>query len=291
MNVNWVRIQNKYDNLCLICGKIVKRREWVDWLTDNGIRHVDCGEIFDEAELLQLKALGYFVRGKYEDGREFYKKAINLFSSIKIDPDKSRALMVVTDAEEIELDIPIPQDEDEHNEFKDSWEFEQEIDDLRRNKLFDAVKEKEQSSLQRIKSKQLDITKSVCAFLNAQGGNIWLGISDRREVIGLDGDYSSINNSNKRKFDVLTQKISNVFGKYLQKNYALEIHYIPHQTKTGKEILQIKIDALNQMDEPAYIHVEGKKIPYVRKHSSDMPLNDPEEWYHYRIKRFTNLKS
>lgn len=94
----------------------------------------------------------------------------------------------------ITLEELIAEGEDDELEFKSSlrWDFEK----LAPNKKLEDV-----------------IVKTVAAFANSQGGTLLIGVSDRGEVLGLEGDYLSLDGANRDKFELhLRNILSNAFG-------------------------------------------------------------------------------
>ncbi|NCU32493.1 MAG: ATP-dependent DNA helicase, partial [Candidatus Moranbacteria bacterium] len=68
--------------------------------------------------------------------------------------------------------------------------------------------------------------KSLCAFANAQGGKLFIGLNDEGDVIGID--------NHKKLLDDLPNKIRDILGLFPQIN---------HKTEKGKHYIEIVVDA------------------------------------------------
>jgi CBS domain-containing protein len=108
--------------------------------------------------------------------------------------------------------------------------------------------------------------KSICAFLNSDGGELVIGISDDHEVIGLDHDYKTCKNQNRDGFEnKLTSLIQTMIGVTFTKNVKPSFFILD-----GKEICKIKIDPGG---EPAFLHENGQEQFYVRTGNSSRPFS------------------
>ncbi|MBT7036490.1 MAG: ATP-binding protein [Lentimicrobiaceae bacterium] len=57
------------------------------------------------------------------------------------------------------------------------------------------------------------IMKSICAFANAKGGNLFIGVNDELEIIGLDNDFNSLKKNDADYFELHLRKlIVNQYG-------------------------------------------------------------------------------
>lgn len=92
--------------------------------------------------------------------------------------------------------------------------------------------------------------RSVCAFLNSEGGNLLIGVNDEGQVVGLEPDYRVLNKKNK---DGWILKFSELVNDYL-----------------GKENHQyLKVSVMVQFGlEFARIEVKPSKKPVFLKHKN-----------------------
>lgn len=70
-----------------------------------------------------------------------------------------------------------------------------------------------------------DFLKSICAFANAQGGTLYIGLSDNGDVTGID--------NHKKLLEELPNKIRDILGLFPQINHKIE---------NGKNYLSIVVD-------------------------------------------------
>lgn len=94
----------------------------------------------------------------------------------------------------VTLEELIAEGEDDELEFKSSlrWDFKEQAT----NKKLEEV-----------------IVKTVAAFANSQGGTLLIGVSDRGEILGLEGDYLSLGGANRDKFELhLRNLLNSAFG-------------------------------------------------------------------------------
>ena len=276
---------NKFDSAyCVICGNKITEGEDIQWLKGTGVRHINCGQIYDESESLKEKSLQLFVNGKNQEAKKIYKKALMIQTTLVEDPDKSRIVSAEPHVIGKLDELSIPNEENLHHEFKSSWTHDYEIDKLQSSGQEKEAKARKQNASAYANLMKMEATQSICAFLNGKGGNVWIGISDECTVLGIENDLKAFKRKGKREEDVFRQDVSNYLFKYLKKRYLNEIEYDFHEVE-DKKIFQISVKALGKSDRPAYVH-EPKKIPYVREDEHDIPYNDPEQWLDYVKKRF-----
>jgi hypothetical protein len=163
-------------------------------------------------------------------------------------------------------------------------------EDYNEEKLLSLLNEEESKNLEFKSSLQWDhnqgkvnkelkkiIAKTVAAFLNTEGGILFIGVSDNGEVIGLEEDINSFNSS-KDKF---LKKLSETINKHLgPDNHAL---IVPRFLKKDqKDICVLKI---NRSNRPVYLKDRQKNKFYIRTQNSSMELAGTEA-DQYKEKRF-----
>lgn len=122
----------------------------------------------------------------------------------------------------------------------------------------------------------LEIMKEICAFLNADGGKLYLGVNDFGMGVGIENDlaYKDFNGSEDKYDRYFRLSVCRILGRDADA-------YIDAEFKDfgGKKIYIVTV-------QPYYtgpVKVEG--IIYERHGSSKLPLYDPEE-----IKLFTERR-
>jgi len=113
------------------------------------------------------------------------------------------------------------------------------------------------------------ILKTICAFLNADGGTILIGLSDNRDVIGIENDYLVIRHQNRDGFENhLLGLVSNCIGNY----YLPYIEIIFHNV-LGKDLCQVNVQS---SPKPAFLKNGGKQEFYVRTGNASRPFSISE---------------
>jgi len=115
---------------------------------------------------------------------------------------------------------------------------------------------------------QLKISKTMAAFANTTGGRLIIGISDKRQVIGIDADEEMF-------------MIEEANRKYINPpiNYAFEIYEINHidDEKLKEELLILIVNIPESILKPHAIKGEKSiKTIYVRKGDKSLPYIDPK---------------
>lgn len=117
------------------------------------------------------------------------------------------------------------------------------------------------------------VAKTVAAFMNSDGGNLFIGVDDHQNAVGLEKDYSTIKKPDRDGFQLhLSNLLDKYLGKEVMKLWKLEFPYYD-----GKQICLVKVTSSNR---PVFVSYEGKEDFFVRKEGSSQPLNRSEqhEW-------------
>ena len=122
--------------------------------------------------------------------------------------------------------------------------------------------------------------KTIAAFLNSEGGLLYIGVNDHGEIVGLDKDYSLFSGNNRDKlkleFDDLLRQFFNPFvSSYIQSD-ILNIE--------GKDIYVIrvlpsKIPVVIKQKDPTSHHINGEF--YYRQEASSIRITDLAEIIRY----------
>lgn len=109
------------------------------------------------------------------------------------------------------------------------------------------------------------VMKTICAFFNAEGGTLLIGLSDNKEVMGIENDYLVIRNQNRDGFENhLLGLISNCIG-----NYYLPYLGIVFHNMLGKDLCQVNVIP---SPKPAFLNNNGKQEFYVRTGNNSRPF-------------------
>jgi len=114
-----------------------------------------------------------------------------------------------------------------------------------------------------------DCLKTICAFLNADGGILIIGVSDDRKVLGLSNDYRTLKKENRDGFENhLINLISSRFGNEFLK--FIEVYF---ESVDDKDICRIKVHRSNK---PAYLKEGMAQEFYVRTGNNSRPFSMSE---------------
>lgn len=111
------------------------------------------------------------------------------------------------------------------------------------------------------------IAKTLCGFLNSDGGTLIIGVDDGGNILGLDRDYNTLNKHDKDGFQLA---LNNIINTYLGKDVWLDINIVPCD---DKEVCVIKA---NPSKRSIFVKNEGKEEFYIRRGSSTTPLSFSE---------------
>ena len=113
------------------------------------------------------------------------------------------------------------------------------------------------------------IAKSISAFMNVNGGRLFVGVSDSGEISGIENDYAVVHHKNKDGFLLqLTQIINQYLGKEFHQYTSIKI--IPIK---GKEVCVVEV-AHSKI--PVFLKNEGKEEFYIRASASSQPMSMKE---------------
>jgi CBS domain-containing protein len=113
---------------------------------------------------------------------------------------------------------------------------------------------------------EISCLKTVCAFLNAAGGDLIIGISDRNFIIGIEQEYIFFRNQNRDGLqNYLINQIANKIGNIFLKHIEILFHNIDEH-----EICQVHVHPSN---EPAFLNHKSRQLFYVRTGNGSRPFN------------------
>jgi hypothetical protein len=158
---------------------------------------------------------------------------------------KTRQKTVRTEREEQIGDL-IRKGESETLEFKSSL-------------IWDYKKDSASSEVERA------VAKTVCAFMNSNGGTLMIGVDDKGCVLGLEKDFSSLRKGDKDGFE---QKLTGLISKYVGKEYRSHVHLFWRELQE-KSVAIIKVDRSRK---PVYLETTPPEF-YYRAGNASVPLN------------------
>jgi len=112
------------------------------------------------------------------------------------------------------------------------------------------------------------IAKTASCFMNSNGGIILVGVSNDKEILGLDNDLAQVKNS----LDNLELHFTNVINKYLGKINRPQVNF-KFETINKKTIAVIQV---RKSPRPVYLKYERKTEFFIRSGNSCQPLDISE---------------
>jgi ABC-type amino acid transport substrate-binding protein len=109
--------------------------------------------------------------------------------------------------------------------------------------------------------------KTVSAFLNSEGGSLFIGVADDGELLGIETDYRSFQKKPNR--DGFLLKLSGLISQNIGKEYHKFVN-VEIRAFEGKDICRIKMDAA---DKPAFAKKKGNEEFYIRTSAASVPLS------------------
>jgi predicted HTH transcriptional regulator len=124
------------------------------------------------------------------------------------------------------------------------------------------------------------ISKTITAFMNSEGGALFIGVDDDGNVIGLENDYQSLKKKDSDGFEL---EIRQSIEKYLKNKIVNEFLKLKFHNIESKEICEIIITPAPM---PVFLYnEEGRQECFVRVGNSSLPYNY-EEFYQYCNRHF-----
>lgn len=114
------------------------------------------------------------------------------------------------------------------------------------------------------------IAKTISAFLNSKGGNLFIGIDDDQNAIGLNYD---INTLKKNDIDGFELQLIEVIKQHIGKEFSSHIKIsFPEYDK--QRICRITV---SKSSRPVFVRFEGKEDFFIRSGCSSQPLSREEQ--------------
>lgn len=128
---------------------------------------------------------------------------------------------------------------------------------------------------------ELTVIKAIAAFLNTDGGNLYIGVDDNSNILGIDYDIKTLK---KRNEDGLILQLNQLLTNYLGKTV---FGFIDHSiiTISDNRVLSVEVKKSNK---PVYIHNGKEKIFVIRAAASVQAL-DIEEATDYITRHWHNM--
>ena len=114
------------------------------------------------------------------------------------------------------------------------------------------------------------IAKAIAAFLNSEGGDLFIGIDDNQNALGLSDDIGTLS---KKNIDGFELQLIEVIKKYIGANHSTHIK-VTFPVYNGIQICRIRVA---KSGKPVFTRFEGKEDFFVRSGCSSQPLSREEQ--------------
>jgi len=151
----------------------------------------------------------------------------------------------------------IPKDEDAWNEFKSTFQYDLAEENLRKNGKIEAADARKNNYKKIRDDIQKEVSLTIAAFANQEGGKLFIGVNDDSTVLGLGRDLKEYGNS----IDKLTLTITDSLKKFLQNNAFIAKLKFEFLEKENKQYLVIQVP---KSTEPIFVNVSNGQEAYVR---------------------------
>lgn len=109
------------------------------------------------------------------------------------------------------------------------------------------------------------IAKTINAFLNSEGGNLFIGVDDNGNILGLDNDFKTFGKNNSK--DRFLLKFDNIIRDYLGNENITDIEGQFIQVE-NREIFWVKVQPSSR---PVFMKGGSNEEFYVRGSASSQP--------------------
>lgn len=114
------------------------------------------------------------------------------------------------------------------------------------------------------------IGKTIAAFMNSEGGNLFIGVDDNQNMLGLADDISTLSKPNIDGFEL---HLVELIKKYIGAGLISHIK-ISFPTIEDTQICRIKV---SKSGKPVFTQYEGKEDFFVRSGCSSQPLGREDQ--------------
>lgn len=113
------------------------------------------------------------------------------------------------------------------------------------------------------------VMKTVAAFLNAEGGSLIIGVTDKAEVYGLENDYHTLVRKDRDGFE-------NHFNMILKNMIGAEFRQYVHISFEKIEDKDVCLVEVEPAPKPVYLKIEGTEEFFIRTGNSTSQLKISE---------------
>ncbi|MFZ4741574.1 MAG: helix-turn-helix domain-containing protein [Bacteroidales bacterium] len=125
------------------------------------------------------------------------------------------------------------------------------------------------------------IAKTICGFLNSNGGLLFIGISNKGEITGLDSDFRLAKEKDPR--DYFQLEFDRVMNYYLP--HSIKSNWDGQFYEKGSKVIFV-VFVRPIKNRPIFIKNQDEKEFFIRSQASTRPLKDIEEIVNYFTDRW-----
>ncbi len=114
------------------------------------------------------------------------------------------------------------------------------------------------------------VGKTIAAFLNSEGGDLFIGIDDEQGALGLTDDIETLS---KKNIDGFELHLVEIIEKFIGGGYSTHIR-VTFPVYNDVQICRISVA---KSSKPVFINFEGKEDFFVRSGCSSQPLSREEQ--------------
>lgn len=114
------------------------------------------------------------------------------------------------------------------------------------------------------------IAKTISAFLNSEGGNLFIGVDDNQNMLGLTDDIETLS---KKDIDGFELHLVEIIKKFIGGRHTSHIK-ITFPLVEDTQICRIKV---SKSSNPVFVEYEGKEDFFVRTGCSSQPLSREDQ--------------
>lgn len=117
------------------------------------------------------------------------------------------------------------------------------------------------------KDVEFSVAKSVAAFLNSNGGYLFMGVKDNKTILGIEKDFSVLNKATEDAFEL---HFTNIINKYLgaENRPCVTMRFAEIDDKTISIVIIPK-----RGPREVYLTLEGQPFFFIRSGNSSQPLD------------------
>lgn len=117
---------------------------------------------------------------------------------------------------------------------------------------------------------EMVVIKTLSAYMNTNGGTLFIGVDDQGDILGIEPDYATFQKKPDR--DGFMLKLSGLIGQHLGRQSHKFIS-TDIQVLDGRDICRITVVP---GERPVFITEKGKEFFYIRAGASSVPLSMSE---------------